>query len=414
MASEDAPIIRNDVAAVAPPLVAPPLVVPLAMARGTNQSGMRQHNELLLLSLIRAHGQLPKAEMARLTGLSAQTVSVIIRQLESEGLVEKRAALRGKVGQPLQPYALNPEGAFSIGLKVGRRSGDLVLLDLAGETRNALHQPYDFPTPKQFMRFAEKSLGKLTDVLNETARKRVAGVGVAAPFDLWKWEEEAGAPPKVLEAWKDFDLASEISSISPWPVHFCNDATAACAAEQFFGHGKQLKDYAYFYVGYFVGGGIVIDGHLHQGRGGNAGALGSIPVRGVGGKSEQLIRQASLSRLERDLREHGVDPSILFYAGADWSGLGAHLTKWIGHAARGLAQAATSLAATLECKAVIIDGSMPADVRKRLVDATRLALAEVNLDGITPFEIEEGSIGFAARALGGASLPLSANFLLAS
>ncbi len=403
----------EDTSPVKAEAAATPHVIPLAMARGTNQSGMRQHNELLLLSLIRAHGQLPKAEMARLTGLSAQTVSVIVRQLESEGLVEKRAALRGKVGQPLQPYALNPEGAFSVGLKVGRRSGDLVLLDLAGETRNALHQPYEFPTPRQFMRFAEKSLAKVTDVLPAAARKRIAGLGVAAPFDIWKWEDEAGAPQKVLEAWQDFDLAREISRISPWPLYFCNDATAACAAEQFFGHGKTLKDYAYFYVGYFVGGGIVIDGQLLQGRSGNAGALGSIPVRGAGGKTEQLIRQASLSQLERELRERNSDPSILFYDGADWNRLGAPLTKWISLAAKGLAQASASLAASLECKAVIIDGSMPADVRMRLVEATREELAHMNLDGITPFEIEAGSIGFAARALGAASLPLAANFLLA-
>jgi predicted NBD/HSP70 family sugar kinase len=386
----------------------------LTLARGTNQSGMRQHNELLLLSLIRAHGQLPKAEIARLTGLSAQTVSVIMRQLERDELVVKRSLLRGKVGQPLQPYALNPDGAYSVGLKVGRRSGDLVLLDLAGETRNALHKPYDFPTPKQFMHFAEKSLGSVTSVLSAPARKKIVGLGVASPFDLWKWEVEAGAPHKVMEAWRDFDLAGEIARISPWPVHFCNDATAACAAEQFFGRGKTLRDYAYFYVGYFVGGGIVIDGHLHQGHSGNAGALGSIPVRSTGGKSEQLIRQASLSQLERDLRTRGVDPSVLFYDGTDWSSLGAPLTRWIKLAAHGLAQASASLAATLECKAVIIDGSMPPDVRKRLVEATRASLAEVNLDGITPFEISEGSIGFAARALGGASLPLSANFLLPS
>ena len=59
-------------------------------ARGTNQSGMRLYNERLVLSLIRRHGSLPKAEIARLTGLSAQTVSVIIRQLESDGLLLRR------------------------------------------------------------------------------------------------------------------------------------------------------------------------------------------------------------------------------------------------------------------------------------------------------------------------------------
>ena len=50
------------------------------LARGTTQNGVRLYNERLALTLIRQYGQLPKAEIARLTGLSAQTVSVIVRQ----------------------------------------------------------------------------------------------------------------------------------------------------------------------------------------------------------------------------------------------------------------------------------------------------------------------------------------------
>src|SRR5215218_4725516 len=95
-----------------------------SLARGTTQSGVRLYNERLVLSLIRLHGQLPKAEIAKLTGLSAQTVSVIVRQLEADGLLKRRTPQRGKVGQPLVPFELDANGAFSIGLKVGRRSGD--------------------------------------------------------------------------------------------------------------------------------------------------------------------------------------------------------------------------------------------------------------------------------------------------
>ena len=78
-------------------------------ARGTTQVGTRLYNERLALSLIRQYGQLPKAEIARLTGLSAQTVSVIVRQLERDKLVIKGEKQRGKVGQPLVPFRLNPD-----------------------------------------------------------------------------------------------------------------------------------------------------------------------------------------------------------------------------------------------------------------------------------------------------------------
>jgi predicted ArsR family transcriptional regulator len=104
-------------------------------SRGTHQPGLRAYHARLLLSLIRRHGSLPKAEIARRTGLSPQTISVIVRQLEADGLLTKEKPQRGKVGQPLVPFSLNPDGAYFIGLKVGRRSGDLVLLDLAGHKR---------------------------------------------------------------------------------------------------------------------------------------------------------------------------------------------------------------------------------------------------------------------------------------
>src|SRR5882724_1657092 len=109
-------------------------------ARATHRSGMRAYNERLVLSLIRRHGSLPKAEIARLTNLSAQTITVIMRQLATDGLVVEQERQRGKIGQPSVPFALNPDGAFSLGLKIGRRSSDLALIDLTGVVRGAIHE----------------------------------------------------------------------------------------------------------------------------------------------------------------------------------------------------------------------------------------------------------------------------------
>ena len=67
-------------------------VLPAGSARGSNQSGMRAHNERLVLSLLRQHGALAKSDIARMTGLSAQTVSVIMRQLEADQLLVRGIA----------------------------------------------------------------------------------------------------------------------------------------------------------------------------------------------------------------------------------------------------------------------------------------------------------------------------------
>lgn len=393
------------------PPVADPSFDPALGRRGTTQTGVRIYHERLALSLIRTHGSLPKAEIARLTGLSAQTVSVIVRGLERDNLVIKGASVKGRVGQPSQPYSLNPDGAFSLGLKVGRRSGDLVLIDLAGRKRDGVHMPYSFPTPEEFIGFAERGLRTILRKLEPDLRQRIAGLGIAAPFDLWKWEEEIGAPHHVMEAWKEFNLTAEIMKRVDWPVITCNDATAACAAELLFGNPRRYRDFAYIYVGYFAGGGLVMNGQVHQGPTGNAAAFGSIPVSRPGGGSEQLIHSASLYLLEKAIHAAGGTPGQMWSPGDDWSAAEAQIGPWLSHAAKGLASATASIASVVDCPAVIIDGAMPPAIRRRLVEATRAEAQRINMDGITPFAIEEGVIGVDARALGAASLPLFANFM---
>ena len=110
--------------------------------------------------------------------------------------------------------------------------------------------------------------------------------------------------------WRSFDIKEQIAKTFAGPVYLCNDATAACAAELTFGIGNRYRDYVYFFVGSFVGGGIVLNGSLYQGRNGNAGALGSmaVPAPTAKGRPQQLIRSASLYVLEKKLAAQHQDP----------------------------------------------------------------------------------------------------------
>jgi predicted NBD/HSP70 family sugar kinase len=379
--------------------------------RGTTQQGVRAYNERLVLSLIRAHGNLPKAQIARLTGLSAQTVSVIVRQLEADGLLLRQKPRKGKVGQPLVPFSLNPDGAFFAGLKIGRRSFDLMLLDLTGKQRAKLHKTYAYPTPKGIGAFLKEGLNALVSGLSRDAKKRIAGIGVATPFELWNWEEAVGAPKTVMEAWRGFDIAADVAKLTDWPVHLCNDATAACAAELVFGIGHRYTDYIYFFVSYFIGGGVVLNGSLFAGRAANAGALGSMPVPSGSG-ARQLIELASLYELEKALAAEGRDPSVLWRQPGDWGDVGPALERWIAKAAKSIAHAAAAAAAVIDAGAIIVDGACPAHVRQALVEKVREAMREVDRRGLSPFEIVAGTLGSDARAMGAASLPLLANYAI--
>jgi len=384
------------------------------LTRGTNQSGVRLYNERLALSLIRRHGSLPKAEIARLTGLSAQTVSMIIKQLEADGLVLKEKPTRGRIGQPPVPISLNPDGAYSLGLKIGRRSADLMLLDLVGGVRGTTHRTFRYPTPEQTIRLFEEGFDAVTRDFEPSQLSRICGVGIASPFEIWNWEGEIGAPHDVLQEWRSFDIEEEIARTFRGPVHLCNDATAACAAELTFGNGSRYRDYVYFFVGSFAGGGVVLNGSLFQGRTGNAGALGSmaVPAAGVTNSAQQLIRSASIYVLEKNLAANGINPMLLWESPNDWAAFGQPLDDWIDEAATGLAISALSAVAVLDCEAVIIDGAVPAAVRTRLVAATREKVDSLDRQGLSPFTVVEGTIGSDARVMGGASVPLLSNFAI--
>lgn len=373
---------------------------------GVNQAGGRAYNERLTIQLIRLNGPLPKAELARLTRLSAQTMTTIVRRLEADGLLLAQEPVRGRVGQPSTPYALAPEGAFFFGVKIGRRSTEVVLCDFLGAARDHARWTHAFPEPAETLKALEATIQKMR---RRRPGARFDGIGVAMPFELWKWAEEVDAPPGALEGWRDLDVAAELSRRAGLPAFLANDATAACGAELARHPRATTGDWLYVFIGSFVGGGVVVDGRLYAGRRGNAGALGSMPVA-MDGKTTPLIQHASVLTLEKALIAEGRDPSVLQRPDQSWDGLGRTLDRWIARAGRALAQAAVAGAAVIDFERVVIDGAVPAAVRERIVAATRAQVARTPLEGLSPFEIEAGVIGADARALGGAMLAMIAAF----
>jgi predicted NBD/HSP70 family sugar kinase/predicted DNA-binding transcriptional regulator len=377
---------------------------------GANQTRVRAYNERLVLSLVRRHGSLSKAEIARRTGLSAQTVSVIMRALEKDGLLTRGSPQRGRVGQPSIPMSLNPDGVLSLGLKIGRRSADLILMDFTGRVRVELHEAYRYPTPDGVLAFAEAGAARIMAGMAPAERVRIAGLGVALPFELWNWVEEMGAPVADMEAWRHADIAAMLSRRLPFPILLQNDATAACAAELAFGHGPRFSDFAYFFVGSFVGGGVVINHALYPGRTGNAGAFGSMPFPGGIFGQDQLIDHASVVLLEAMLLEAGRNPSSIWLTPERWDDFGDVADLWIARTGRALALAAATVCSVVDFEAVVIDGGFSASIRAAITAATRRELQGLNLQGIAPPVVEEGLVGSAARAIGAASLPLFSRY----
>jgi predicted NBD/HSP70 family sugar kinase len=382
-------------------------------SRGTDQSGVKLYNQRLVLSLIRSHGSLSKTEIARRTGLSTQTSSVIMKHLESDGLLVREKPMRGKVGQPSIPMSLNPEGAFSIGIKFGRRSATCVLMDLIGKVRRLRRTTYAYPVPDELERFVRSGVAEIKEHLDEAQATRICGLGIAVPFQMWSWETEVGTPHEVVDIWRSYDIKSQVEKLVPWPVHLCNDATAACAAELAFGNRARYANFLYVFFATLIGGGVVLDGSLYPGRAGYAGSIGSMLIPDSGSAkdfAQGLIRRASIYILENRLKIEGQDPSVLRQSPDNWKGLGTPLDAWIEQATQSLSMAIGSAISVIDFEAIVIDGAFPDSVRSVVVERTREKFGRMEMQGVAPVEIVEGRIGSEASVLGAASLPFLAGF----
>src|SRR6056300_102118 len=371
-----------------------------SLSIGLSQKGVRDHNERLILSLIQRHGSLPGSVLAKLADLSAPTVSGILRQLEADGLVERGTPVRGKVGKPSIPMGLAANGAFAFGIKIGRRSADLILMDFKGGTRGEMQITYDFPIKQVVLTFLQDGLFNLAEQLSASEQARICGIGIAAPFEFWNWDASIHAPSNAFRAWSEVDLVAEVGEFSDLPVIMMNDATAACQAEHTYGRGKEFQDYAYFFIGAFIGGGVVLNNSVYVGRQGNAGALGSIRSISPIGESMQLIDMASIHLLEARLREVDIETRQLWNDPDSWNRLTRYVEPWLLQTAQELAKASLSACSVIDFEAILIDGSFPASLRDDLVNRVRRYVATQDTRGLIPPKIEAGSIGANARSQG--------------
>ncbi|OYU76547.1 MAG: serine/threonine protein kinase, partial [Burkholderiales bacterium PBB5] len=288
--------------------------------RGSSQGGLRQYNERVVLQAVRQHGAVAGAEIARLTCLTPQTVSMICKRLEADGLLRRGERQRGKVGQPAVPLSLNPDGAFAVGIKVGRRSVDVLLVDFTGAVRRRWSLDYRYPEPKALLAEIGARLAEIHASLSPAERERVQGVGIAAPFNLGGWQTLLDMPADVAACWPTLDLRAAVARLTAWPVALMKDTAAACVAELVAGRGRSIQSYLYVFVDTFVGGGLVLDSHLRAGLHGNAGAIGSLPLalasggRRTRGNADaglpappQLLSVASLLNLELLYQGAGLD-----------------------------------------------------------------------------------------------------------
>ena len=380
------------------------------MARGFAQSGVRIANERAVMTLIGLNPGVSNAELSRLSGLGPQTTSRIVSDLEARELVLRGEVLRGRRGQPATPLFLNPDGAFGMGIEIGWRHFEVLLFSMAGVTLASIRRSYAWPDIHTI--FAEVAAEVATLRAGMTAQQagRLVGIGLATPSRIERYLERIGAPADQVALWHGVDLAAEVSRAVGETVEWVNDGNAACWAEFIARPTPRPNGLAYFQVGTLVGAGVAIEGHLWEGRTGNAANLGAILVPDADARSTSVHSIASILALQQRIEATGGTLPPGDPMNWDWSTLEPVATAWLDDAGRALAAAVVSTRAVMELDVTIIDGVMPRAVVERLLERVHHHLDALPVSADDRPEVAIGHMGGAAAAMGAAQLVLFRRF----
>ncbi len=279
--------------------------------RGTNQEYGRPYNRRIVLEAIRLHAPIARGEIARRVGLTVQTVSTIIRELEVQGFVSGSRDLAKKRGYPATSLAINPDGGYAIGLHLTPRGLEAALINLAGEVIS--QDRYDMPHLAPDDAFL--AIGKLVASMRSVRPGcRMLGIGLAmpGPFNV---DSMSFVGPTTLEGWKGIPIRERLAQASDLPVFIEVDHAAAALGERIYGIGRNIRDFYYLYFGVGLGGCMVQDGNALRGSHGNAGEIGHLPLVPEGepcpcGNRGCLERYLSLEAMERRSEEIGATACI--------------------------------------------------------------------------------------------------------
>lgn len=373
---------------------APPVIRVPDRGGGLNQVSVRSYNERLVMSLLRQRGGLSRMELGQLSGLSAQTISVIVRSLERDNLILAGEAQRGRVGPPSIPMSLSPGGAFAIGVKIGTRSLDCVLIDFVGRIRHHSELHYDYPAPSAVIDAVKRGIDGMASTLTPDDRERLIGAGICVPQDFEDWPRSEWPDG----SWTGTDLERISREVLDVPAFIQNDVTAAASAEVIFGAARRLDDFAYFFIDSGMSSRLVLNHRIYAGR------------HGISDRQTAGLAVPTLLDLEAMLLSAGKDPAAIWHSPDRWPAYGAIADRWVDDLATGLGHTIHAVLGFLDVGTVVVAGRFPSAVRDALCEKVSVGLARV--DAGSGLAIVPGAIGSLSKAVGAAGMAFHSRFMV--
>ncbi|HOT93238.1 MAG TPA: ROK family transcriptional regulator [Anaerolineae bacterium] len=230
------------------------------------------HNTQLVFSTIYEHGEISRAQIARLTHLTRPTVSDVVADLIQEGLIEEVGRAPSTGGKRAILLRVAEDSRCLIGLDLAREDFRGALINLRGEIKQRIGLPLEGRDGNA----ALELVYTLVDALTAAAQHPLLGIGIGAPGLV---DAVDGIIHQAVNLnWRDVHLRDVLQERYRLPVYTANDCQVAALGEYTFGENNRGKDLVVIHVGKGIGAGIVINGRLFHGNPLGAGEIGHVVV----------------------------------------------------------------------------------------------------------------------------------------
>ena len=384
------------------------------MLTGTNLTYTKAYNFRIVFETIRLSGPISRADVARTTSLTAQTISNIVTRLLEKQFVIEGKKFQKERGAPSTTMEINPSGAFSVGLDFNRDHLTGILVDLTGNVKTKIFCEIDSPSPEEAIKLMASTVNQFISTPEvQNAHFAGVGIGLPGPLEISKNNEVSNTiNPKAFPNWNHVPIVKMLEEYINAPIFIENNASAAAIGERWYGAGKNISNFLYAFFGAGLGGGLILNSNLYEGQNKNAGEFGYFPY--IGQKSPlsnsdqpHIGEHFNLNLLYKWLKERGASASRPEDLEVLFKEKNLHFMEWLRLAKQYLANVFIITEYVVDVEVVILGGRLPQIIMKDIAKDLPFMLAGLRVDmkNNSP-AFYWGTAGVDAAALGAATLPM--------
>ncbi|MFV1883239.1 MAG: ROK family transcriptional regulator [Balneola sp.] len=384
------------------------------MLSGTNLTYTKDYNFRIVFETVRLLGPISRADVARETNLTAQTVSNIVNRLLDQSFVQEGKKQQKKRGAPSTTLEVNPTGAYSVGLDFNRDHLTGILVDLSGNVTTKIFYEVDSPTPDDAVRLMVSTVNELTNSEKvKNAHFCGVGLGLPGPLEITSNNEVKNTiNPKAFPNWKHVPIGAMLQKHISAPIFIENNASAATIGERWYGAGKNISNFTYAFFGVGLGGGVVLNGNLYEGHNKNSGEFGFLPYFGEksplsDSEFPHIGEHFNLKKLYEWLKQFGIqvnrpeelEPLLLNSS--------PPFLEWLDLSKKYLATIFNISDYLMDTEVIILGGRLPKVIIEEFVTDLPSLMESNRIDFKNSIpKFLAGTAGTDAAALGAATLPI--------